>query len=149
MLALSTSLATGEGHMGALAVYSAVETQVEAWYLCDVYEVGAGYEARDDAGTDLGEGPRLALREGHQQIHLRVVEIFLVIWFRDAKVVFTKGCGDGDFVRELDAVALAAGLEDDTLWSGSELLDGPDCDGEDGCVDLLGCFRSHPRPYTQ
>jgi hypothetical protein len=64
MLALPPVLGTGKGDPGALAVYGAVEAQIEAQPLCGVHEVGAGHKAHDDVGTDLGEGPRLALREG-------------------------------------------------------------------------------------
>ena len=68
---------------------------------------------------------------------MAVVEDVVVVWLRNARIIFTKGWRDGDFIWELDAVAFAAGLEDDGFQLRGVVLDSADRDVEDSRVDLF------------
>ena len=70
-----------------------------------------------------------------EQVVLRVVEDVVGVRLWDAWVVLAEWGLDGDLVGELDAVAFAAGLEDDDFQGGGCLLEGLHGDAEDRGVD--------------
>ena len=119
--------AAREGAGGAEALDVGVEGEVDGEDGGEGVEVLVGDEADDDVGAGLAPGPGLGGGVGGEPVELVVVEEEVAGRAAEAGLVF--GEGDVDVVcwvvgKKVAAVHLCAGLEDEELESGAQMVEG-------------------------